>query len=216
MRRRIGEAWGLDPLDFYGTTEAAVPAAGRPGQAGMDVLEDLVVLEVVDDHDRPVPPGVPGHKVLLTNLVNRVQPLLRYELTDSVTLAGGPNPLGLPYARIAAVDGRSDDVITLPAAGGGEVEVHPFRLWAPFSELLEVRQYQVVHDPAGLHVAVVLREHAPADTPARIRAALARELRDAGAVPPPIQVTPVPEIERDPGHGAKFKLIQTSVRHTHG
>jgi phenylacetate-CoA ligase len=212
MRQRMAEAWGLAPLDFYGTTEALVPAAGRQSQTGMDILEDLVVLEVVDERNRPVPPGVPGHKVLLTNLVNHVQPLLRYELTDSVTLAAGPNPLGLPYARLAGVDGRSDDVITLPAAGGGEVAVHPFRLRAPFSELLEVRQYQVVHDPAGLHVAVVLREEAPAGTPARVRAALVRELRDAGAVPPPVEVTPVPAIERDPGHGAKLKLVRSAVR----
>jgi phenylacetate-CoA ligase len=171
MRRRIGQAFGVEPLDFYGTTEAAVVAASRQGQAGMDVLEDLVLVEV--------------------------------------TLAGGPNPLGLPSARIAAVDGRSDDVITLPGAGGRPVAVHPFRLRAPFSELLEVRQYQVVHDPAGLHVAVVLREEAPADTLARVRSALTAELRDAGAVPPPIAVTPVPRIDRDPGHGAKSKLVRS-------
>jgi len=211
MRQRMADAWGLEPVDFYGTTEALIPAAGRPGQTGMDILEDLVVLEVVDDRDRPVPPGVPGQKVLLTSLVSRVQPLIRYELTDSVTLAGGPNPLGLPYARIAAVDGRSDDVVTLPAAGGGRVAVHPFRLQAPFSKLLEVRQYQVVHDPDGLHVAVALRDSAPPDIPARVKDALARELRDAGAVPPPIEVTVVPGIDRDPGHGAKFKLIKSTV-----
>jgi phenylacetate-CoA ligase len=209
MRRRMAEAWGLEPLDFYRTTEALILAAGRPGQAGMDVLEDLVIVEVVDEHDRPVAPGVPGHKVLLTSLVGRAQPLLRHELTDAVTLAGGPNPLGLPYVRLAAVDGRSDDALTLPGAGGGTVTVYPFRLRAPFAELLEVRQYQMVHDPAGLHVAVVLREEAPADTAARVRAALARELRDAGAVPPPIEVTPVPELRRDPGHGAKLKLIRS-------
>jgi phenylacetate-CoA ligase len=46
IRRRIAQAWGLEPLDFYGTTEAAVVAAARQGQAGMDVLEDLVVVEV--------------------------------------------------------------------------------------------------------------------------------------------------------------------------
>jgi phenylacetate-coenzyme A ligase PaaK-like adenylate-forming protein len=177
----------------------------------MDVMEDLVVVEVVDERDRPVPPGVPGHKVLLTSLVSRVQPLLRYELTDSATLAGGPNPLGLPYARIAAVDGRSDDVVTLPAARGGQVAVHPFRLRAPFSELLEVRQYQVVHEPARLLVKVALRDAAPADTPVRVRDALARELREAGADPPPIRVTVVPGIERDPGHGAKFKLVISTV-----
>jgi phenylacetate-coenzyme A ligase PaaK-like adenylate-forming protein len=174
----------------------------------MDILEDLVVVEVVDEHDRPMPPGVPGHKVLLTNLVNHTQPLLRYELTDAVTLAGGPNPLGLPYARIAAVDGRSDDVLTLPGAGGRPVTVYPFRLRAPFAELLEVRQYQVVHDQAGPHVAVVLRDAAPAALPDRITAALAGELRAAGAVPPPIEVTPVPAIGRDAGHGAKLKLVR--------
>jgi hypothetical protein len=36
-------------------------------------------------------------------------------------------------------------------------------------------------------------------------------LRDAGAVPPPIEVTPVPEIGRDPGYGAKFKLVRSVV-----
>src|SRR4029453_12015490 len=41
--------------------------------------------------------------------------------------------------------------------------------------------------------------------------ALVRELRDAGAVPPPIEVTPVPEIERDPGHGAKLELVRSVV-----
>ena len=78
-------------------------------------------------------------------------------------------------------------------------------------KLLEVRQYQVVHDPDGLHVAVALRDSAPPDIPARVKDALARELRDAGAVPPPIEVTVVPEIDRDPGHGAKFKLIKSTV-----
>ena len=216
MRRRIRDAWSLEPLDFYGTTEATVPAAGRQGQVGMDILEDLVVLEVVDQHNRPVPPGTPGHKVLLTNLVNHAQPLIRYELTDSVTIDGGPNPLGLPYARIAAIDGRSDDIITFPAASGGEVAVHPFRLRAPFAGLPEVRQYQIHHGQAGLHVRVVLRPTAPPDTLARVRTALTRELQAAGATPPPIQVTPVPTIQREGGHGAKLKLIQTTVRHSHG
>ena len=211
MRRRMAEAWGLAPLDFYGTTEALVPAAGRQGQTGMDVLEDLVVLEVVDEQNRPVPPGVPGRKVLLTNLVNHVQPLLRYELTDSVTWPAGRTRSGCrtpawPASTAAATTSSPSG----PAAG--RVAVHPFRLRAPFSALLEVRQYQVVHDPAGLHVAVVLREEAPADTPARVRAALVRELRDAGAVPPPVEVTPVPDRPRPRPRGQ----AQAGAERRHG
>lgn len=163
-------------------------------------------------HNHPVPPGTPGQKLLLTNLVNHTQPLIRYELTDSVTLADGPNPLGLPYARITAVDGRSDDIITLPAPDGGQVPVHPFRLRAPFTHLPEVTQYQIHHDPTGLHVRIVLRPNSPHDTLERIQAALTQELQAAGAVAPPIEVTPVPELHRDQGHGAKFKLIRSTAR----
>jgi phenylacetate-coenzyme A ligase PaaK-like adenylate-forming protein len=192
-------------------TATSTAASGRHGQTGMDILEDLVIIEPVDAHNHPVPPGTPGHKVLLTNLVNHTQPLIRYELSDAVTLADGPNPLGLPYTRIAAIDGRSDDIITLPAPAGGQVPVHPFRLRAPFAALPDVRQYQIHHDQTALHVRVVLRPSAARDILEGIRSALTQELQAAGAVPPPIEVTPVDDIPRDQGHGAKLKLIQTTA-----
>ncbi|WP_236794465.1 hypothetical protein [Amycolatopsis sp. GM8] len=63
--------------------------------------------------------------MLITNVVNRVQPLIRYELSDSVTLTPGPGPAGWPFHRLSTVDGRSGDIVTLPARGGGTVRVHP-------------------------------------------------------------------------------------------
>ncbi len=62
---------------------------------------------MVDGDNRPVPPGVPGSKVLLTNLVNPAEPLVRYELADSVVLADGPDPSGRPDDRIERIDGRA-------------------------------------------------------------------------------------------------------------
>jgi phenylacetate-coenzyme A ligase PaaK-like adenylate-forming protein len=88
--------------------------------------------------------------VLLTNLVNRAQPLIPYELSDAVVLADGPDPSGRPFTRIDRVDGRSNDILTFPARDGDEVRVHPFRLRSPFSALLDVRQYQIVHRFDGL------------------------------------------------------------------
>jgi acyl-coenzyme A synthetase/AMP-(fatty) acid ligase len=38
MRRRIHDAWNVHPCDIYGTTEAAVPAASRQHQIGMDII----------------------------------------------------------------------------------------------------------------------------------------------------------------------------------
>ena len=159
---------------------------------------------------RPRPPGVPGAKVLLTSLVNRAQPLIRYELTDAIVLAEGPDPSGRPYLRIARVDGRSGDILRFPAADGGEVAVHPYRLRSPFSAMLDVRQYQIVREPDGLRVRIVPRASAPADLPDRVRDAIARQLEDAGAAPTRILVEQVDELERDPGHAAKLKLVTSA------
>ncbi len=208
-RQRLREAWRVRPVEVYAATEAPIVASSAPGQAGLSVSDDLLVVEVVDERNRPVPPGVPGFKVLVTNLVNHAQPLVRYELSDSVVLADGPDPSGLPYRQIARIDGRSDDILRLPARAGGQVDVHPYRLRAPFACLSEVRQYQILHDDHGLHVRVVLHPAAPTDTPARLRAALLAALADAGAAPPPIEVVPVETIEREPGHAAKLKLVKS-------
>ena len=148
------------------------PAADRPEPDLDDVggadrrdqsanRSSVVVLKVVGESYGPVLPGVPAAKVLLTSLVNRVQPLIRYELTDAIVLAKGPDPSGRPYLRIARVDGRSSDILRFPAAAGGEVAVHPYRLRAPFSAIFDVRQYQIVHAPDGLRVRIG-RPHRPA------------------------------------------------------
>jgi phenylacetate-CoA ligase len=118
---RIASAWTA-PVQGYFTTEVGVVAAGSLDHVGMHVCEEAIV-EVVDERGRPVAPGSLGSKLLLTNLVNRTQPLIRYELTDAVQLAADADPSGRPFERIVRIDGRSDDTLRLPATGGGEVIV---------------------------------------------------------------------------------------------
>ncbi|TDD66869.1 hypothetical protein E1293_38660 [Actinomadura darangshiensis] len=207
MRRRIRAAWNLEPQQAYLTGEAPLIASSCGGQDGMRLWEDLVLVEVVDENDRPVAAGVRGHKVLITNLVNHVQPLIRYELTDMVTLA--PDHSGDSVRRLSSVEGRSDDIITLPTPSGGEIAVQPVLLRTPFTAFPEVTQYQVTYDGSELAGRIVLREDSPPDTADRLRATLTRELRKAGAIPPPITITPTQRIDREPGHAAKFKLIRT-------
>jgi phenylacetate-coenzyme A ligase PaaK-like adenylate-forming protein len=207
-RRRIGEAWGTEPIALYSSTETLVMASEAPERVGLHVSEDLVVLEVVDERDRPVPPGVPGHKVLVTSLVNRALPLIRYEIADAVTLASGPDPTGRPYQRISRVDGRSDDVLRFPAVEGGEALVLPHRMRVPFARLPEVTQYQIVREPRRLVIRVVLGAGASVETPERISAGVRAALQEAGAVPLPITVEPVGVIEPEPG-SAKIKLVKS-------
>ena len=205
---RVEEAWGFQPMNAYAATEAPGIASDSLDRVGMHVWEESVVLEVVDDENRPVPPGVPGSKVLLTNLVNRAQPLIRYELPDSVVLADGPDPSGRPFARIARVDGRSDDILTFAGRDGLDVRVDPFRLRSPFSALLDVREYQIVQRrDSSLIVRIVAASGAGSDLAERVRQGVVAALEDAGAVAPPVAVEPVERIERDGSHAAKLKLV---------
>ncbi len=206
--RRVEEAWGAAPLNTYAATEAPGIAMGSLERVGMHVCEESIVLEVVDAANRPVPAGVPGSKVLLTSLVNRAQPLIRYELSDAVVLADGPDPSGRPFTRIERVDGRSDDILTFAAVGGGTVDVHPHRLRAPFSALLDVRQYQISHRPNGrVLVRIVPRQGAPAELAGSVGGALERELAAAGVAAPHVDVEEVEAIERETGHAGKLKLV---------
>ncbi|HYX85333.1 MAG TPA: hypothetical protein VE777_10220 [Gaiellales bacterium] len=67
---------GVRATEVYAATEAPIIACGSPDHPGLSVCDDLVLVEVVDRENRPVPAGTPGHKVLLTNLVNHAQPLI--------------------------------------------------------------------------------------------------------------------------------------------
>jgi phenylacetate-coenzyme A ligase PaaK-like adenylate-forming protein len=201
---RIEAAW-TKPVEGYFSTEVVVIASGSLDHVGLHVCEDAIV-EVVDDANRPVPAGTLGSKVLLTNLVQATQPLIRYELSDAVQLEDGVDRGGRPYDRIARIDGRSDDVLRLPALGGGDVAVHPYRLRAPFVKLLEVLQYQVVHRDAGLLVRIVVRDSAKRDLPQHVRSVVEVALARAGAHCA-VEVEVVPAIAREGGHAAKVKLI---------
>jgi phenylacetate-CoA ligase len=55
-RRRIQQAWGRRPFDVYAATETAGIAAECAVHAGLHLFEDLVLTEVVDGDNGPVPP----------------------------------------------------------------------------------------------------------------------------------------------------------------
>jgi hypothetical protein len=99
-------------------------------------------------------------------------------------------------------------VLRLPKPGGGEALVLPYRLRAPFLDLPEVVQYQVVLEPSRLAVRIVLRPGPSVETVERVRSGMQAALEAAGAIPPPIVVEPVAEIEREPG-SMKVKVVKT-------
>jgi len=208
MRERIEAAWGTVPYNGYATTETGMLATDCDRHQGLHVLGDLVHVEVVDGSNRGVPAGTPGARLLVTNLVNRTQPLIRFELSDLVTITPEPCPCGRPSLTLAGVDGRSDDILRLPGSDGDTVAVHPLTLRSPLAAVAGLRQYRIVHDRRGLTIEVVAERGR--DVTGGVARAVAAALAERGVLAPPIAVEPVEAIARHPGSG-KAKLVESRL-----
>lgn len=140
--RRMAAAFGAKVCATYGATECPFLTRGC-AEGWFHVNTAWAILEPVDAEYRPVPAGEPSHTVLISNLANRVQPILRYDLGDSVVQRPGPCPCGdeAPAFRVA---GRSASLLTFAKPGGATVRVSPLALNTAVDHLPGVGLFQVV------------------------------------------------------------------------
>ncbi len=142
--RRLAEsAFGVTITNNYATGECMALSTGCQQGHGMHLQADWAILEVVDRRYQPVPPGQPGEKVLLTNLYNHVQPFIRYEISDVVTMSPEPCPCGVPLPLILKVEGRTDEVVWIQA-GERYQQVHPYVFVDCLDEYPAVGWYQII------------------------------------------------------------------------
>jgi putative adenylate-forming enzyme len=184
-RERIRAAFGVSATNVYGATETAgIASECRLGH--LHRYEDLVITEFVDDDNQSVLDGEYGTKTLVTVLFSRTQPLIRYELSDRVAAAPG-QPDDLPFAVLAGIEGREEDVLWL-----GGVAVFP-NVFHSALERLPVAGWQVIDE--GGRLRVLLAGGPSIDTAATVesvRLALAR----VGVVDVSVQVDLVDAIPR--------------------
>jgi phenylacetate-CoA ligase len=133
------------------------------------------VLEPVDRNHQPTPPGETSHTVLLTNLANRVQPLVRYDLGDSITAKPLPCECGSPLPAIQ-VEGRRDDIVSLTTADGRVVRLLPLALSTVVEEAAGLHRFQILQTAAD-RLALRLDPDEAAD-PRAAWAAASRGLRE--------------------------------------
>ena len=145
-RAQIERAFGCRVINEYGASECMSIAFGCE-EGWLHVNADWVILEPVDDDYRPTPPGQPSRTALLTNLANRVQPIIRYDLGDSVVVKPGPCACGSPLPAIH-VEGRHDDVVALRAPDGSTVRLLPLALTTVVEEAAQVQRFQIVQTAA--------------------------------------------------------------------
>jgi phenylacetate-CoA ligase len=109
MRETIEQVCGAPVFNRYGSREVGAIAIECSRHEGMHIASDIVHVEVVDEYGQLCPPGVEGEMVV-TTLVNRVMPLIRYRIGDRGVMSGRACSCGRPGPLLAQVTGRVTDV----------------------------------------------------------------------------------------------------------
>jgi phenylacetate-CoA ligase len=186
-RERISSAFGVTPTNVYAATETGgIASECRRGR--MHRYEDLVIAEIVDENNQPVPPGEYGARLLVTVLFSRTQPLIRYEMSDRVASSAESCPDGLPYGVLAGIQGRQEEVLILAGA-----TVHP-NVFHAVLETLPLAGWQVIEDAGRLRV--LLAGAAGSIDTGVVRSSIASALDGVGAHDVPIAVESVDSIAR--------------------
>lgn len=187
IRADLEATWGVPVGNLWGTSEAGGVAVGcRLGSTHLN--EDLCIVEAVDGDGCPVEPGIRSAKVYLTNLYNETMPLIRYEITDEVTILPDPCPCGSAYRRVADIHGRLDDIFVY-----GAVAVHPHVFRSPLARRSGIVEYQVRQTERGAVIAV--RSLGPLDA-GSLAGEVAAGLARVGVAHPEVTIDVVPRLGR--------------------
>jgi len=138
-RRLIEEEFGIPVFSTYQAAEALLIAFQCERRQGFHISMDQVALRVVDERGRSVEPGSTG-EVVLTNLTNRATVLINLKLGDVVKVGERPCPCGCPLPVLESIEGRADDLISVP---GGSL-LHPLSTLPPLQAVPGVVQLQLV------------------------------------------------------------------------
>ncbi|HYZ57405.1 MAG TPA: hypothetical protein VE733_28425 [Streptosporangiaceae bacterium] len=195
FRAAISKAFGAPIFNTFVSTEGLFGSSG-PDDPAITLATDSCIVELVDAAYQPVPPGTASAKVLVTNLYNHLQPLIRYELNDSFTQQPDAPSHGL--LRVT-VEGRAEEILHYVHA-----EVHPLSLRSILVAKPDVLDYQIRQTARGVAVHVLLERETSL---APLREQLCTALAQAGLADPEVTVDAVAELPRHPETGKLRRVI---------
>ena len=189
VRAACRRLWGVGVADMYSTEETGYIAFECAEHGSLHVQAEDVLVEVLDDADRPCAPGAVG-QVVVTPLHNFAMPLVRYAVGDLAEV-GGRCACGRGLGVLRRVLGRIRGMVRLPT---GE-EFYP-----NYQDMLDgfgsVIQFQIVRRAEEeLEMKLVASRELSEGQAEELR----RRVRERFKYPFAVTFTYVGEIARGPG-----------------
>jgi phenylacetate-CoA ligase len=176
QRELFAEVFGVPVFNRYGSREFGAVAQECGEHVGLHVNAERVLVEILDNDDRPCKPGEIG-EIVITDFNNYAFPFVRYRTGDLAAWAAAPCPCGRSLPLLTELSGRVFDVIVTPAGKkiGGT-------FWTITAKRVSkrIRQIQVIQDSIeAIEICLVVEggEFEDAER-AALRAAIAEEAPD--------------------------------------
>lgn len=134
--------------NHYGATEC-LPIANSCSEGKLHLNSDYVLIEPVDRDDRLVEPGERGNHVLLTNLINHFQPIIRYRLDDSLRVDPSNCCCG-SHLPTLDVKGRSFPRLSVDDRAGKETAIEGVILFSKLLGIPEIAEFQIHYQTRNL------------------------------------------------------------------
>lgn len=197
-RRHLEQVFRAPARDVYGMQEFGCVAWQCP-EGAYHIDHERVLVQVCDTAGRPLPAGEYGEFVI-TGLINRSMPLIRYRTGDYGSLSAGACRCGRVLPALEIFDGKDVGFLVLP---GGQL-LNPYTV-KRFLEEQPVAQFQVIQDRPELVRVRVAPE--PGFAAAAVEAWLRRVFGSYGC-----QVElEVCSVDQMMGAGGKVRMFQCTV-----
>ena len=141
-RQVIEDVFGCRVTNRYGCEEVSLIACQCEQHAGLHVNAECIFLEILHPDGSPCLPGETG-AVVVTDLVNRAMPMIRYQVGDMAAWSTRPCECGRGLPVIERIEGRIADYVVTP---GGEF-ISGISLTENFAVLVKgIAQLQIIQE----------------------------------------------------------------------
>lgn len=116
LRHYLEKAFGVTVINFYGSSESLALGVETDPKEGMLLFDDMNVVEMESGN------------MYLTSLYNFAQPLIRYRISDSLTIKPAKEDSPYPFRRAVGLLGRSEDILWFEDGNGNREFLHPLAI----------------------------------------------------------------------------------------
>jgi phenylacetate-CoA ligase len=195
MRKRIAGELGVELYDIYGLTEIYGPGIGIncQKQSAMHIWTDYMYCEIIDPKTGELLSDSETGELVITTLQKEGAPLIRYRTHDLTKMISDKCECGLAFPRIAALIGRSDDMVKIRGA-----IIYPSRVDELLSAIEGVSsEYQIMIDHLnGKDILTLFFETAETDSKTSLEKTVEHQFKEKIGTTPKAKAVGMGELPR--------------------